>query len=121
MPVQSDLIIDLTENKEAAVEVEVPAPPPGDTTCNVWSNMIVMKPDAAFEGLAPAPAPAFEEPATRTTETTVAPTEPTVKTTAAPPEPTTFRVIHFTREPVSSPGDTFFRTANSGMCAYFWH
>ena len=76
----------------------------------------VMKPDAAFEGLAPAPAPAFEEPAARTTETTVA---PTVRTTVAPPEPTTVRVIHFTREPVSSPGDTFFRTANSGMCAHF--
>ena len=79
----------------------------------------VMKPDAAFEGLAPAPAPAFEEPAARTTETTVAPTEPTVKTTVAPPEPTTVRVIHFTREPISSPGDTFFRTANSGMCTHF--
>merc|ERR1719507_2743945 len=36
-------------------------------------------------------------------------------TTVAPPEPTTVRVIHFTREPVSSPGDTFFRTANSGV------
>merc|ERR1719507_1738790 len=35
-------------------------------------------------------------------------------TTVAPPEPTTVRVIHFTREPVSSPGDTFFRIANSG-------
>ena len=82
--------------------------------------MNLMKPDAAFEGLAPAPAPAFEEPAVQTTvQTTVAPTEPTVKTTVAPPEPTTFRVIHFTREPVSSPGDTFFRTANSGMCAHF--
>merc|ERR1712072_936501 len=33
----------------------------------------------------------------------------------SPPEPTTIRVIHFTREPVSSPGDTFFRTANSGF------
>merc|ERR1712088_61326 len=60
-------------------------------------------------------APAFEELAIQTTETTVAPTEPTVKTTVAPPEPTTIRVIHFTREPVSSPGDTFFRTANSGL------
>ena len=79
----------------------------------------VMKPDAAFEGLAPAPAPAFEELAIQTTETTVAPTEPPVRTTVAPPEPTTVRVIHFTREPVSSPGDTFFRTANSGMCAHF--
>ena len=76
----------------------------------------VMKSAAAFEGLAPAPAPAFEEPAAQTTETTVAPTEPTVKTTAVPPEPTTIRVIHFTREPVSSPGDTFFRSASSGMC-----
>ena len=84
-------------------------------------NMNVMKPGAAFEGLAPAPAPAFEEPAVQTTvvQTTVAPTEPTVKTTVAPPEPTTVRVIHFTREPVSSPGDTFFRTANSGICAHF--
>merc|ERR1712072_1487812 len=35
--------------------------------------------------------------------------------TTSPPEPTTIRVIHFTREPVSSPGDTFFRTANSGF------
>merc|ERR1712088_173781 len=60
-------------------------------------------------------APAFEELAIQTTETTVAPTEPTVKTTVAPPEPTTVRVIHFTREPISSPGDTFFRTANSGF------
>ena len=76
----------------------------------------VIKIALAFEGLAPAPAPAFEEPAARTIETTVAPTEPTVKTTAVPPEPTTIRVIHFTREPVSSPGDTFFRTASSGMC-----
>merc|ERR1712106_751591 len=42
VPVQSDLIIDLTEKKKAVVEVEVPASPP------------------AFEGLAPAPAPAFE-------------------------------------------------------------
>jgi len=99
VPVQSELIIDLTENKDnvADVEIEVPAPPP------------------AFEGLAPAPAPAFEELAIQTTETTVAPTEPTVKTTVAPPEPTTVRVIHFTREPISSPGDTFFRTANSGF------
>lgn len=121
MPVQSELIIDLTENKDnvADVEIEVPAPPPGDTTWNVWSNMILMKPNSAFEGLAPAPAPAFEELAIQTTETTVAPTEPTVKTTVAPPEPTTVRVIHFTREPISSPGDTFFRTANSGMCTHF--
>merc|ERR1712088_288339 len=99
VPVQSDIIIDLTENKENAnVAVEAPAPPP------------------AFEGLAPAPAPAFEEPAARTIETTVAPTQPTtLRTTTSPPEPTTIRVIHFTREPVSSPGDTFFRTANSGL------
>lgn len=99
VPVQSDIIIDLTENKDNAnVAVEAPAPPP------------------AFEGLAPAPAPAFEEPAARTIETTVAPTQPTtLRTTTSPPEPTTIRVIHFTREPVSSPGDTFFRTANSGL------
>merc|ERR1712066_632368 len=59
VPVDTDLIIDLTENKEAApVEVESPAVPP------------------AFEGDAPAPAPEF-------------------------------------REPVSSPGDTFFRTSSS--------
>ena len=33
VPVQGDLIIDLTENKAAAnVEIEAPAPPPGDTT-----------------------------------------------------------------------------------------
>merc|ERR1712066_27770 len=92
VPVDTDLIIDLTENKEAApVEVESPAVPP------------------AFEGDAPAPAPEFEEPAAKIVETTTAP----VKTTEAPTEPTTIRVIHFTREPVSSPGDTFFRTSSS--------
>ena len=64
---------------------------------------------AAFEGDAPAPAPEFEEPAAQIVETTAAP----VKTTEAPTEPTTIRVIHFTREPVSSPGDTFFRTSSS--------
>ena len=37
VPVQSELIIDLTENKDNAAneEIEVPAPPPGDTTWNV--------------------------------------------------------------------------------------
>ena len=64
---------------------------------------------AAFEGDAPAPAPEFEEPAAQIVETTTA----QVKTTEAPTEPTTIRVIHFTREPVSSPGDTFFRTSSS--------